>query len=100
LSRVTDRAVFPTLDRRLQAIVRESFLEPAVETAGQQGFRRGRLLDKVGQHTVDTAELFFDDMRVPADHLFTRGFEVVGTGAAGDMTASDHLPVWARLRWR
>lgn len=39
-------------------------------------------------------------VRVPADHLFTRGFEVIGTGAAGDMTASDHLPVWARLRWR
>ena len=36
-----------------------------VETDGLAGFRRGRLLDKVGQQTVDTAELFFDDMRVP-----------------------------------
>ena len=40
-----------------------------VETAGQQGFRRGRLLDKVGQHSIDTCELFFDDMRVPAHQL-------------------------------
>ncbi len=40
-----------------------------VETKGQQGFRVGRLLDKVGFKASDTAELFFDDMRVPADHL-------------------------------
>ncbi len=40
-----------------------------VETDGLAGFRRGKLLDKVGQHTVDTAELFFDDMRVPKHQL-------------------------------
>ena len=40
-----------------------------VETDGLAGFRRGRLLDKVGQHTVDTCELFFDDMRVPTHQL-------------------------------
>ena len=40
-----------------------------VETDGLAGFRRGKLLDKVGQHTVDTAELFFDDMRVPRHQL-------------------------------
>jgi acyl-CoA dehydrogenase len=33
------------------------------------GLRRGKLLDKVGQHTVDTAELFFEDMRVPQSQL-------------------------------
>ena len=33
------------------------------------GFRRGRLLDKVGQHTIDTCELFFEDMRVPCANL-------------------------------
>jgi acyl-CoA dehydrogenase len=33
------------------------------------GFRRGRLLDKIGQHTVDTCELFFDDLRVPCANL-------------------------------
>ena len=39
------------------------------ETDGLEGYRRGKLLDKVGQHTIDTAELFFDDMRVPCDQL-------------------------------
>jgi acyl-CoA dehydrogenase len=36
---------------------------------GDGGFRRGRNLDKVGQHAADTSELFFDDVRVPATHL-------------------------------
>jgi alkylation response protein AidB-like acyl-CoA dehydrogenase len=33
------------------------------------GFERGRILDKVGQPESDTAELFFDDLRVPAGSL-------------------------------
>ncbi|MER7168494.1 acyl-CoA dehydrogenase family protein [Micromonospora sp. NPDC000207] len=33
------------------------------------GFRRGRLLSKIGLHGNDTAELFFDDLRVPAGNL-------------------------------
>lgn len=33
------------------------------------GFQRGRLLKKVGQHSTDTAELFFDGLRVPAENL-------------------------------
>ncbi|GHF82620.1 acyl-CoA dehydrogenase [Amycolatopsis bartoniae] len=33
------------------------------------GFRRGRVLDKVGLKGQDTAELFFDDVRVPAANL-------------------------------
>ena len=32
--------------------------------AGMAGFSRGRKLDKVGQHESDTAELFFEDVRV------------------------------------
>ena len=40
-----------------------------VETDGLEGFRRGRLLDKVGLKGQDTAELFFDDVFVPADAL-------------------------------
>ena len=39
-----------------------------VETEGQKGFRRGRNLDKIGLHGSDTAELFFDDMRVPVSN--------------------------------
>ncbi|WP_440534520.1 acyl-CoA dehydrogenase family protein [Variovorax sp. YR566] len=40
-----------------------------VETEGMAGFRRGPLLDKMGQKTLDTTELFFDEVRVPADNL-------------------------------
>ncbi|MGX7826577.1 acyl-CoA dehydrogenase family protein [Actinokineospora sp. 24-640] len=40
-----------------------------VETDGLRGFHRGRVLDKVGMHGQDTAELFFDDVRVPVENL-------------------------------
>ena len=33
------------------------------------GYRRGRKLDKIGQHSADTSELFFDDVRVPVANL-------------------------------
>jgi acyl-CoA dehydrogenase len=38
-----------------------------VETDEVEGFRRGRNLDKVGMKSQDTAELFFEDMWVPAE---------------------------------
>lgn len=40
-----------------------------VETAGLEGFRRGRVLEKIGQKGQDTAELFFDNVRVPRENL-------------------------------
>ncbi|MDT4928147.1 MAG: acyl-CoA dehydrogenase [Pseudonocardiales bacterium] len=40
-----------------------------VETDGLEGFSRGRVLKKIGQHGQDTAELFFDGVRVPAANL-------------------------------
>jgi alkylation response protein AidB-like acyl-CoA dehydrogenase len=36
---------------------------------GMEGFARGRNLEKVGQHSQDTAELFFTDVRVPVANL-------------------------------
>jgi alkylation response protein AidB-like acyl-CoA dehydrogenase len=36
---------------------------------GMEGFRRGRKLEKMGLHAQDTAELFFDNVRVPAANL-------------------------------
>jgi alkylation response protein AidB-like acyl-CoA dehydrogenase len=36
---------------------------------GMEGFERGRNLDKLGMHAQDTAELFFNDVRVPAGNL-------------------------------
>jgi len=40
-----------------------------VETEGLEGFRVGRKLDKLGMRRNDTAELFFEDVRLPRDHL-------------------------------
>ena len=40
-----------------------------VETRGLAGFRRGKLLEKLGNKGSDTAELFFDDAAVPVDNL-------------------------------
>ncbi|MFH5227278.1 acyl-CoA dehydrogenase family protein [Antrihabitans spumae] len=37
--------------------------------ADRDGFRRGRVLDKVGQKGQDTSELFFEDVRVPTSNL-------------------------------
>ncbi|GAA2995353.1 acyl-CoA dehydrogenase family protein [Streptosporangium longisporum] len=36
---------------------------------GMEGFTRGRNLEKIGMHAQDTAELFFDNVRVPAANL-------------------------------
>jgi acyl-CoA dehydrogenase len=40
-----------------------------VETANLPGYRVGRVLDKMGMAAQDTAELFFEDVLVPADCL-------------------------------
>ncbi len=37
--------------------------------ATREGFRRGRKLDMMGQEAADTAELFFEDVRVPVANL-------------------------------
>lgn len=44
---------------------------------GMEGFTRGRKLDKMGQHFADTAELNFENVRVPSANLLGkqgRGF--------------------------
>ncbi|MGI9221872.1 MAG: acyl-CoA dehydrogenase family protein [Woeseiaceae bacterium] len=44
---------------------------------GMQGFERGRNLKKMGMHSQDTAELFFNNVKVPKENLlgeFNRGF--------------------------
>jgi len=33
------------------------------------GFSTGKPIEKIGQHSSDTAELFFENMRIPADAL-------------------------------
>ncbi|QTI70979.1 acyl-CoA dehydrogenase family protein [Gordonia polyisoprenivorans] len=44
---------------------------------GMDGFTRGRKLDKIGAKAADTSELFFENVRVPADNVLGelgRGF--------------------------
>jgi alkylation response protein AidB-like acyl-CoA dehydrogenase len=76
-------------------------------TGDPEGFRRGRLLDKIGLHANDTAELFFDDFRVPAANLLGAegtGFVsmmrqlpqerlVIGVGAVAAMQRAVELTV-------
>jgi acyl-CoA dehydrogenase len=40
-----------------------------LETRDAQGFKVGRILDKLGQKAADTSELFFDNVHVPAANL-------------------------------
>ena len=40
-----------------------------VETDDAPGFRRGRKLKKLGMDSADTSELFFEDVRLPAENL-------------------------------
>jgi acyl-CoA dehydrogenase len=37
--------------------------------ADRDGFRRGRVLNKIGQKGQDTSELFFEDVRIPVTNL-------------------------------
>ncbi len=69
--------------------------------ADRPGFRKGRKLDKMGQEAADTAELFFDDVRVPVTNVLgeeNKGFAylmqelaqerlVIALGAAAKMEA-------------
>ena len=39
-----------------------------IETRNLEGYRVGRILDKIGQKGQDTVEMFFDEVRVPAEN--------------------------------
>ncbi|MBC3812868.1 acyl-CoA dehydrogenase family protein [Undibacterium aquatile] len=54
-----------------------------LETRDCPGFKVGRILEKIGQKGQDTCELFFDDVRVPADAVLGG---VEGRGFAQLMT--------------
>jgi long-chain-acyl-CoA dehydrogenase len=46
------------------------------------GFETGKKIEKIGQHASDTAELFFQDVRLPADALLgelNKGFVIMMT---------------------
>ena len=60
---------------------------------GMPGFERGRNLEKVGLHSQDTAELFFNDVEVPAANLL--GEEGKGFGHLMDNLAQERLSISA-----
>ncbi|MDO1558055.1 acyl-CoA dehydrogenase family protein [Brevundimonas sp. 2R-24] len=57
-----------------------------VETDGAEGFERGRNLHKIGMEGNDTSELFFNDVRVPAENLLG------GTEGQGFVQLMQQLP--------
>jgi len=80
---------------------------------GSEGFERGRNLDKVGQHSADTSELFFNDVRVPITNCLGeegRGFaylmgqlpqerlQIAVAGQAGAQRAFDEAVKFTKER--
>jgi acyl-CoA dehydrogenase len=68
------------------------------------GFRRGRNLDKIGNHAQDTAELFFDELRVPCDRLLggveNRGWQQLTRGLAQErMVVAVRSMAMAEAAW-
>lgn len=57
---------------------------------GMEGFSKGKRLKKIGMKAQDTSELFFDDVRVPAENL-------LGAENQGFIYLMQELP-WERLQ--
>jgi alkylation response protein AidB-like acyl-CoA dehydrogenase len=72
---------------------------------GMPGFERGRNLDKIGMHSQDTAELFFNDVRVPAANLLGeegKGFNYLTGNLAQErlsIAISGQATARAALEW-
>jgi alkylation response protein AidB-like acyl-CoA dehydrogenase len=81
---------------------------------GMKGFERGRNLEKLGTHSQDTAELFFDAVFVPAENLLGdegEGFRylmrnlaqerlaIAVTAAAGAAGALERTLAYVKERW-
>jgi acyl-CoA dehydrogenase len=57
----------------------------------RDGFSRGRNLDKIGQYSADTSELFFDRVRVPASNVL--GAVNGGFGCLMDQLPQERLSI-------
>lgn len=51
----------------------------------EKGVSRGKPLDKIGQRALNQGEIFFDEVRIPADYMVT---PPEGFGTGGDMILS------------
>jgi len=65
-----------------------------VVEAGTPGFSKGRKLEKIGLMAQDTSELFFDNVKVPVDHLL--GEENMGFKYLMQELAQERLVVAVR----
>jgi len=57
----------------------------------REGFARGRNLDKIGQHSADTSEMFFEDVRVPITNCL--GEEGCGFGYLMNQLPQERLSI-------
>jgi len=81
--------IFITNGIHADVIVVAALTEPGMGAKGTSlflldttlpGFARGKKIEKIGQHTSDTAELFFQDVRMPGSALLgelNRGFAIL-----------------------
>jgi len=85
--RITGHKIYISNGFNADLIVVATKTDPAAGAKGvsliviethQPGFKRGRLLEKVGLHAQDTAELFFDGVQAPRGNLL--GEEGAGFG--------------------
>ncbi|MCC7075767.1 MAG: acyl-CoA dehydrogenase family protein [Acidimicrobiia bacterium] len=77
----TDAALFCSVDMGDGENGTAAFVVPL----DLDGVKRGKPLDKLGQRALNQGEIFFDDVRVPADHMVIPS-EMMGFG--GDMVLS------------
>ena len=70
---------------RTESTNRREGISLLVVEAERTGFHRGRNLNKIGQHSADTSELFFSEMQVPLRNL-------LGSEGSGFQLMVDRLP--------
>ncbi len=59
------------------------------------GVKKGRPLDKLGQRDLNQGELFFDEVRIPADHMLVGPDQYEGTVQAILAVANTCMGAWA-----